>query len=110
MAAIVVERAVELQSEPAALWCIITDTERLNRAIGMGRIELLPNDDESAARYLVRTVSGGFPVEYEERHLHEVNEAIEQVLDGSARTPRLVFRMAPELPVPVETGTAVVSA
>jgi len=49
-------------------------------------------------------------VEYEERHLHEVNEAIEQVLDGSARTPRLVFRMAPELPVPVETGTAVVSA
>jgi len=49
-------------------------------------------------------------VEYEERHLHEVNEAIEQVLDGSARTPRLVFRMAAELPVPLETGTAVVSA
>jgi propanol-preferring alcohol dehydrogenase len=49
-------------------------------------------------------------VEYEERHLHEVNEAIEQVLDGSARTPRLVFRMAPELPVSVETGTAITSA
>jgi propanol-preferring alcohol dehydrogenase len=49
-------------------------------------------------------------VEYEERHLHEVNEAIEQVLEGSARTPRLVFRMAPELPVSVETGTAITSA
>jgi propanol-preferring alcohol dehydrogenase len=49
-------------------------------------------------------------VEYEERQLHEVNEAIEQVLDGSARTPRLVFRMAPELPAPVATGTAAVTA
>jgi propanol-preferring alcohol dehydrogenase len=49
-------------------------------------------------------------VEYEERHLHEVNEAIEQVLDGSARTPRLVFRMAPELPAPAERGVAAVSA
>ncbi|MDA0165017.1 zinc-binding dehydrogenase [Solirubrobacter ginsenosidimutans] len=49
-------------------------------------------------------------VKYEERHLHEVNEAIEQVLDGSARTPRLVFRMAPELAAPVATGAAVVTA
>jgi propanol-preferring alcohol dehydrogenase len=32
-------------------------------------------------------------VEYAERHLHEVNEAIEQVLDGTAPAPRLVFRM-----------------
>jgi propanol-preferring alcohol dehydrogenase len=46
-------------------------------------------------------------VEYEERHLHEVNEAIEQVLDGSARTPRLVFRVAPYTPAPVEARTAV---
>jgi propanol-preferring alcohol dehydrogenase len=37
-------------------------------------------------------------VEYQERHLHEVNEAIEQVLDGSAPTPRLVFRMPAHTP------------
>jgi propanol-preferring alcohol dehydrogenase len=49
-------------------------------------------------------------VEYEERHLHEVNEAIEQVLDGSARTPRLVFRMAPEPSVPTEAGETVATA
>jgi propanol-preferring alcohol dehydrogenase len=49
-------------------------------------------------------------VEYEERHLDEVNDAIEQVLDGSARTPRLVFRMAPELPAPVAVGAAAVTA
>ncbi len=32
-------------------------------------------------------------LEYAERSLDEVNEAIEQVLDGSAPAPRLVFRM-----------------
>jgi len=34
-------------------------------------------------------------VEYGECALDDVNTAIEQVLDGSAPTPRLVFRMAP---------------
>ena len=67
MAPIVVERNVPCAAEPHALWCVITDTERLNRAIGLGPIELSPNDDESAARYLVRTIAGGFPLEYEER-------------------------------------------
>jgi propanol-preferring alcohol dehydrogenase len=33
-------------------------------------------------------------LEYEERRLDDVNTAIEQVLDGSAPAPRLVFRMA----------------
>jgi propanol-preferring alcohol dehydrogenase len=48
-------------------------------------------------------------VEYEERHLHQVNEAIDSVLDGSARTPRLVFRMAPGAPARADSGTAVAS-
>lgn len=34
-------------------------------------------------------------LEYAERPLDDVNTAIEQVLDGSAPAPRLVFRMAP---------------
>ena len=64
---ITVERKIECESAPPALWCIITDTERLNRAIGLGPIELTDNDDDTAARYLVRTISGGFPLQYEER-------------------------------------------
>lgn len=64
---VVVERVVPCKAEAAALWPHITDTERLNRAIGLGRIRLTPNDDDSAARHLVSTVSGGFPLEYEER-------------------------------------------
>jgi len=62
-----VERVVELASERSQLWCAIGDTERMNRAVGLGPLEVSPNEDASAARYLVRTVSGGFALEYEER-------------------------------------------
>ncbi|HEY6077839.1 MAG TPA: DUF5939 domain-containing protein [Polyangiaceae bacterium] len=62
-----VERVVELASERSQIWCAIGDTERMNRAIGLGPLEVRPNEDASAARYVVRTVSGGFALEYEER-------------------------------------------
>lgn len=62
-----VERVVELASPRGPIWCAIADTDRVNRAIGLGPLEVTPNDDASAARYLVRTVSGGFALEYEER-------------------------------------------
>ncbi len=98
--AIVVERHVDCASEPAALWCVITDTERMNRAIGLGPIELLPNDDGTAARYLVRTVSGGFPLEYEERPFEWVeNErfAVRRVVRrGAARVMINSFELAPQ--------------
>jgi adenylate cyclase len=62
-----VERVVELSSERRQLWCAIGDTERMNRAVGLGPLEVSPNADTSAARYVVRTVSAGFALEYEER-------------------------------------------
>lgn len=62
-----VERVVELSSERSQLWCAIGDTERMNRAVGLGPLEVSPNENSTAARYLVRTVSGGFPLEYEEQ-------------------------------------------
>lgn len=67
MSDIEVERSIECMSPPERLWPIITDTERLNRAIGLGRLEVEANSDASAARYLIRTVAAGFPLEYEER-------------------------------------------
>jgi class 3 adenylate cyclase len=67
MAQVVVERHIDLRSERAHLWCAVADTERLNRAIGLGRLSLTPQSDDSAARYVVRTVSAGMPLEYEER-------------------------------------------
>jgi class 3 adenylate cyclase len=78
---------------------VITDTERLNRAIGLGPIALEPNDDDSAARYLVRTTSGGFPLEYEERPYEWVeNErfAVRRVVRrGAAREMVNVFELEP---------------
>jgi propanol-preferring alcohol dehydrogenase len=41
-------------------------------------------------------------VEYAERRLDDVNLAIEEVLDGSAPAPRLVFRMPPAEPAAVD--------
>ena len=67
MAQVVVERHIDLESDRAPLWCAVGDTERLNRAIGLGRLELTPHADASAARFVVRTVSAGLPMEYEER-------------------------------------------
>ncbi|MEI9949289.1 MAG: DUF5939 domain-containing protein [Pseudomonadota bacterium] len=67
MAQVVVERHIDLASDRASLWCAVGDTERLNRAIGLGRLELSPHTDSSAARFVVRTVSAGLPMEYEER-------------------------------------------
>jgi adenylate cyclase len=67
MAQVVVERHIDLSSDRGALWCAVGDTERLNRAIGLGKLELTPNSDGSAARFVVRTVSAGIPLEYEER-------------------------------------------
>jgi adenylate cyclase len=62
-----VERVVELSSDRSQLWCAIGDTERMNRAVGLGPLQVQPNEDASAARYVVRTVSGGFALEYEEQ-------------------------------------------
>lgn len=67
MAPVVVERHIDLSSDRTQLWCAVGDTERLNRAIGLGRLELTPNTDSSAARFVVRTISAGLPIEYEER-------------------------------------------
>lgn len=61
------ERVLVCRSDACTLWTLITDTDRINRAIGMARQELSPLSGSSAARYLVHTSIGGFPVDYEER-------------------------------------------
>src|SRR5580692_2531800 len=65
--AVVTELAIACRSDVCSIWGAITDTERLNRLLGMSRISVRPLSDPSAARYLVSTYLGGFPVEYEER-------------------------------------------
>lgn len=65
--AVVVERRVRCRCDPARLWDVVSDTDRLNRAAGLGRLEITPLEDGSAARYLVQTRIGPFQVAYEEQ-------------------------------------------
>jgi class 3 adenylate cyclase len=62
-----VERVVELSGDRRQLWCAVGDTERMNRALGLGALSVSPNQDASAARYVVKTVAAGFGLEYEEQ-------------------------------------------
>jgi adenylate cyclase len=107
MAQVVVERHIDLASDRASLWCAVSDTERLNRAIGLGRLELTPNTDSSAARFIVRTVSAGLPLEYEERPFEWVEGerfSVRRVLHGGVmKSIETSFRLE-ALP---DTGTRV---
>ncbi len=67
MTTVVSELTVACRSDVRRMWEALTDTERLNRALGMSRLAARPLRDASAARYLVSTRLGGLPVEYEER-------------------------------------------
>lgn len=64
---VVIKREVFCTATPERLWDLVANTERLNRAVGMSPLKLVPLAGEGAARYLVRTRLGGFPVEYEEQ-------------------------------------------
>jgi class 3 adenylate cyclase len=65
--AVVSEVTVDCRSDACTVWGAVADTERLNRLLGMSRIEVRPESGASAARYRVSTTLGGFAVEYEER-------------------------------------------
>jgi class 3 adenylate cyclase len=65
--AVVAVRDIECRGDICSLWSVITDTERMNRAVGMARVDLTPLSNGSASRYLVSTRLGGFDVQYEER-------------------------------------------
>jgi hypothetical protein len=49
MSAVVVEDSIDCASDAGALWGVVADTERLNRAAGLGALELKAYAGESAA-------------------------------------------------------------
>lgn len=67
MTALIAERAIDCQSDVCSLWNVLTDTERMNRAVGMEPVEFAPLKGPGAARFVGTTNLGGFDVEYEER-------------------------------------------
>ncbi|MBI2896786.1 MAG: adenylate/guanylate cyclase domain-containing protein [Deltaproteobacteria bacterium] len=96
---IVVQRVVDCESDPPAIWRVISDTDRLNRAAGLGRLTIAPRSDSSASRFDVRTVSGGLPMEYAERPFEWVEaerfSVRREVRKGLIRTLEHAFGLAP---------------
>ncbi|MBX5480456.1 MAG: hypothetical protein IRZ16_01210 [Myxococcaceae bacterium] len=65
-APVISRRVLTCASEAAALWDVVADTDRLNRALGMAPLELEPVNGPGPARYRVRTRVVGLAVEYYE--------------------------------------------
>jgi adenylate cyclase len=94
------QRIVRCASSAEALWPLLADTDRLNRAAGLSRIEVKPLAGAGAARFLVSTRLGGFRVEYEERPVEFVeNERFRFVRlfrGGPARSIEMTFELRPQ--------------
>lgn len=67
MTAIIAEVKVACRSDVARLWSALADTDRTNRVLGNGRLNVEPLRGPSAARFLVTTRVAGFKVQHEER-------------------------------------------
>lgn len=69
MRALVARGQTDLASAPDAVWPLLVDTDRVNRAIGLQPVRYRPvpsADTRTGARLLAETRMGGFPVTYEE--------------------------------------------
>lgn len=84
-AAVVAARTLDVEADRPRTWSIISDTERLNRAAGIGPVTFEPVTGRGAARYMGRTVSGGIPLRYEERPFEWVTHkafGVRRVMEG----------------------------
>ena len=80
------------------------------RSLVFESIQLPGNRIEASVRRTLENRRGLTRVLRSECRLDDVNDAIEQVLDGSAPAPRMVFDMAPVAAGKVATGATTVSA
>ena len=94
-----VERIVRCGSSAEALWPLLADTDRLNRAAGLSRIAVQPLADAGAARFLVSTKLGGFRVDYEERPVEFVEgerfKFVRILRGGPVRSIEMTFELRP---------------
>ncbi len=104
---LIVERTFKVRSSPDQLWDVVTDTEALNRAAGLARLSIEPLRDETAARFLVKTRLGGFPVEYEELPFEWVKPKRFAVLRRMRKGPVYELRMSFALEADPTGGTRV---
>jgi class 3 adenylate cyclase len=67
MASAVHTRELDTPADIHDVWRIVTDTDRMGRALGFDKIEVRPLEGAGAARHLIATKIAGLVVEYEEQ-------------------------------------------
>lgn len=91
--------SIVCRSPLTSMWDAVSDTERLNRAVGLDPIKLVKMADESAGRFLAKTRLGGFATEYVERPfewiLHERFRVFRKMLSGPLKSVETTFTFAP---------------
>ncbi len=128
-----VESGASFRCPPDRLWPVLADTDRLNRAAGLDRVELSPAALPSAARVVGRTRIAGMDVGYEELpfewELHRrysverrytggpvsrVILALDVEPEGAGSRVRMVLTLAPRWPdtgpILMMQGTATIAA
>jgi class 3 adenylate cyclase len=99
VAPLISERTIHCKTDPASLWAVLADTERMNRAIGMDPVTFEP-ETAGAARFVGKTNLGGFDVSYEERPFEWVagkSFRIERRMrSGPAAVVVLEYELTPE--------------
>ena len=107
MKPVVLTREVVCQADPATVWGLITDTDRLNRLAGMPPVEVKTISEGGAARFLVTTNSFGVELEYEERPFEWVDgerfSILRKVRTGPVQSIEMIFALTPREP----SGTTV---
>jgi adenylate cyclase len=64
--AVIVERELDFEVPRQVVWRVVSDTNRLNEALGYPPLAVTPHAGRDAARFLVKTRLAGLPVEYQE--------------------------------------------
>ena len=107
MSKVSTETRLVCKSDVCSLWTLLTDTERMNRAVGMSKIEVKPLAGDSAARFLATTTLGGFRVTYEERPYEwaylKYFRVYRRMLNGPVRDLEMHWTLEPT----PEGGTAI---
>jgi class 3 adenylate cyclase len=67
MGAVTAVREIDVGADIREVWKVVTDTDRMGRAMGFDKIEVKPLEGAGAARHLIVTKLAGLLLEYEER-------------------------------------------
>lgn len=100
--AITAERIVVCQTAPELMWKALSDTDRLNKALGLPPIQLKPIQSSQGARFRISTTFEGTPVQFDElptTWIQGQDFTIRRLMtEGPLSTFEMRFRFRPRQP------------